>query len=75
MKSISLHLVLFITGVVLATDTLLGIKTAESVGLAIGHAVMGAVIISNNYHIRICSRQATSIICKLNECRQEFITI
>lgn len=37
----SLHLVLFITGVVLATDTLLGIKTAESVGLAIGHAVMG----------------------------------
>ena len=41
MKSINLHLVLFITGVVLATDTLLGIKTAESVGLAIGHAVMG----------------------------------
>lgn len=41
MKSISLHLVLFITGVVLATDTLLGIKTAESTGLAIGHAVMG----------------------------------
>lgn len=41
MKSISLHLVLFITGVVLATDILLGIKTAESVGLAIGHAVMG----------------------------------
>ena len=37
----SLHLVLFITGVVLATDTLLGIKTAESIGLAIGHAVMG----------------------------------
>lgn len=41
MKSTSLHLVLFITGVVLATDTLLGIKTAESVGLAIGHAVTG----------------------------------
>lgn len=41
MKSISLHLILFITGVVLATDTILGIKTAESVGLAIGHAVMG----------------------------------
>lgn len=41
MKSISLHLILFITGVVLATDTLLAIKTAESTGLAIGHAVMG----------------------------------
>lgn len=45
MKSISLHLVLFITGVVLATDTLLAIKTAESVGLAIGHAVMGLALL------------------------------
>ena len=41
MKSISLHLVFFITGVVLATDILLGIKTAGSTGSAIGHAVMG----------------------------------
>ena len=41
MKSLNLHLILFITGTVLATDTLLGIKTAESVGSAVGHAVMG----------------------------------
>lgn len=41
MKSISLHLILFIIGTMFATNSLLAVKSAEGVGSAIGHAVMG----------------------------------
>lgn len=45
MKSLSIHLILFIAGTVLATDSLLAIKTAESVGSTVGYAVMGITLI------------------------------
>lgn len=78
MKSLNLHLILFITGTMFATNSLLAVKTAESVGSAIGHTAMGLGLVvttiifgyvhdkSNPLYVNSTNEEKASILFKSN---------